>query len=208
MDRGRGTQRDRWENSRTGGRGCVSRYTASSQSAAEVFHSRGYYCWRYVREIHLEECTRYTAVQATASRFHRCPRSPVRDRRLHASTGLNHKIVPERLRNSADLRGRLWLSCTLAQVPTYSLAVIDESGSGCPAPILHFLSAIPIKMIRTEGRIPVRKHACCRPGNKVELKSLFLLSSPVVVERDERINRILFFFPRPSYINLLLQSHF
>lgn len=89
-------------------RGCVSRYTASSQSAAEVFHSRGYYYWRYVREIHLEECTRYTAVQATAARFHRCPRSPVRDRRLHASTGLNHKIVPERSRNSADLR---WRDC-------------------------------------------------------------------------------------------------
>lgn len=61
-------------------------------------------CWRYAREIHLEECIRYTAVQATASRFHRCPCSPVRDRSLHASTGLNHKIVPERLRNAADLR--------------------------------------------------------------------------------------------------------
>lgn len=45
-------------------------------------------------EIHLEECTRCASDDQ--------PRS--HDRSLHAFIGLNHKIVPERSRNSADLR--------------------------------------------------------------------------------------------------------
>lgn len=109
MDRGRRMQRDRWENSRTSASAFA--VTPRARSRPRVFSLSRLLCWRYTREIHLEECTRY--VQATASRFHRCPRSPVRDRSLHASTGLNHKIVPGRLRNSTDLRAEPWLSCTL-----------------------------------------------------------------------------------------------
>lgn len=66
-------------------------------------------------EIHLEECN---PVHRASDVSRVSIAVPVRDRSLHASTGLNHKIVPERLRNCADLRAvsRLVLLSSLAQV--------------------------------------------------------------------------------------------
>lgn len=67
-------------------------------------------------EIHLEECK--PGYRASDGSRVSIALFPVRDRSLHASAGLNHKIVRERLRNCADLRAvsRLELLSSLAQV--------------------------------------------------------------------------------------------